>query len=114
MKKMMFFLGVIAIAFSTRLAAQQTKIFMSMGNEITGSATEVGYEHNLQILSYSQGASSCSQTASQGGSGSGAGACKVSSSDFSFMMEMDRSIIKLKEYIYTGKRRWRIPACSIL
>jgi type VI secretion system Hcp family effector len=100
MKKMIIsFLAIIAIAFSNSLMAQATKIFMNMGSEIVGTATDKGFEHNLKILSYSQGASSCSQVASKGG----LAACKVSSSDFSFMMEMDRSIIKLKEYIYNGK-----------
>jgi type VI secretion system secreted protein Hcp len=100
MKKMMFTLfTVLAFSFFTSLMAQGTKTFMNMGNDIKGSATQEGFKDNLAILSYSQGASSCPQVFN----GAGSGACKVSSSDFSFMMEMDRSIIKLKEYIYNGK-----------
>jgi len=100
MKKMIYALiAVVTVLFSNNAFAQSTKIFMNMGNEIKGSATEEAFQNNLKILSYSQGASSCSQVASKGTSA----ACKVSSSDFNFMMEMDKSIIKLKEYMYNGK-----------
>jgi type VI secretion system secreted protein Hcp len=76
-----------------------TRMQLKIDN-IQGESTLSGHANEIEILSYSQGISSCNQVSSGSTKTS---SCKPIASDISFMMVLDRSNIQLKNAITSGK-----------
>jgi type VI secretion system secreted protein Hcp len=69
-------------------------------DNIQGESTLSGHANEIEILSYSNGISSCNLVSSGGTKNS---TCKPIASDISFMMVLDRSNVQLKNAITSGK-----------
>jgi type VI secretion system secreted protein Hcp len=67
---------------------------------IQGESTLSGHANEIDILSYSQGISSCNQVSSGSTKNS---TCKPIASEMNFMMVFDKSTIQLKNAITSGK-----------
>ena len=69
-------------------------------DNIQGESTLSGHANEIEVLSYSQGISSCNQVSSGSTKNS---TCKPIASEISFMMVLDRSNVQLKNAISSGK-----------
>ena len=102
----MFMKRIIYLAlFSTSLwicnnsYGQGTRVQLRI-DDIQGESTLTGHTNEIEILSYSNGISSCIQ----GSSGSiKTTSCKPTASDLTVMTQMDRSTIQLQQALVSGK-----------
>jgi type VI secretion system secreted protein Hcp len=69
-------------------------------DNIQGESILSGHTNEIDILSYSQGISSCNQVSSGSNKTS---TCKPIASEMNFMMVLDRATMQLKSAITTGK-----------
>jgi type VI secretion system secreted protein Hcp len=89
------FLSVALLLCSTGFTQS---IFLRIDN-IQGEATASGHENEINVLSYSNGLTSCN-TVSSGTKPSG---CKAMASSWVFMIQLDKSTIGLKNALTSAK-----------
>jgi type VI protein secretion system component Hcp len=100
MKKRLLLSVAVLLAACLTLSAQiRLKVMDAGGSQILGESDLEGYENQIVIGSYSQGIASC---ASAGVSGKATN-CQATISDLNLMIQMDRSMIPLKEGVLTGE-----------
>jgi type VI protein secretion system component Hcp len=104
MKKYLFSLFSFALlGFSNPSFSQTNRIFMSVPGStgFDGGVTVVGYEKNIEVLSYSDGLQACGQ-ASRGTTPQRSG-CKTSFSGFSVMIPLSPAVSGFQAALLQGK-----------
>lgn len=97
---LLLFIGLVANSQSYRVYMKAVAPPGELGGMIIGNATADKHKNEIEVLSYSQGVTSCSPNATRGG----LGACKASVSDLSIMTQLSPGVNQLRALTFTGKK----------
>lgn len=103
MKKFRYSLLILSLLFFATEAICQGPMYMKVtapGFNFNGGVTDVGYEHQIKVFSFSDGLQGCATNSS---GSAGAGACKTSLSAFQTIIPLSLAAIDFRSAMLQGK-----------
>jgi len=103
MKKLLYSFLILPLLVFSNHAISQDKMFMKVsapGYNFNGGVTDVGYQNQIEVFSFSDGMQGCATTSL---GSSAAAACKTSPTSFQFITSLSLATIDFRSAMLQGK-----------